>query len=49
MKWNLQKNVADKVIFMANGIIEEEGTPQEIFENPKSDILKNFLSKSLES
>lgn len=43
------KNVADKVIFMANGVIEEEGTPEEIFENPKSEILKNFLSKALDT
>ncbi|MGN1329376.1 MAG: amino acid ABC transporter ATP-binding protein [Eubacterium sp.] len=43
------KNVADKVIFMANGVIEEEGTPKEIFESPKSEILKSFLSKALDS
>ena len=42
------KNVSDKVIFMANGVIEEEGTPQEIFDNPKSEILKAFLSKALD-
>ncbi len=37
------KNVSDKIIFMANGVIEEEGTPTEVFDNPKSDLLKNFL------
>lgn len=37
------KRVSDKVVFMANGIIEEEGTPEQIFENPKSEKLKNFL------
>ena len=37
------KNVSDKVVFMADGIIEEEGSPTEIFENPKSEKLKNFL------
>ena len=42
------KNVADKVMFMANGVIEEMGTPEQIFENPQSEILKSFLSKSLE-
>lgn len=42
------KNVSDKVIFMADGVIEEIGTPQEIFENPKSEKTKNFLNKSLE-
>lgn len=42
------RNVADKVIFMANGVIEEMGTPDEIFDNPKSEILKAFLNKSLD-
>lgn len=40
------KNVADKVIFMSNGIIEECGTPEEIFEHPKSPILQSFLSNT---
>ena len=44
---NFAKNVSDKVIFMADGIIEEEGTPTELFENPKSERLKEFLSSSL--
>lgn len=43
------KSVSDKVIFMADGIIEEEGTPTEVFENPKSQKTKNFLQKSLEN
>lgn len=38
------KSVSDKVVFMADGIIEEMGTPVEIFDNPKSQKLKNFLS-----
>ena len=42
------KNVADKVIFMADGVIEEEGTPEEVFDNPKSEKTKAFLQKSLE-
>ena len=37
------KNVADVIIYMADGVIEEMGTPQEAFENPKSDKLKAFL------
>lgn len=37
------RQVADKVIFMANGVIEEAGTPEEVFGNPKSPILKGFL------
>ncbi len=42
------RNVADKVIFMANGVIEEFGTPDEIFNHPKSEILKAFLHKALD-
>jgi polar amino acid transport system ATP-binding protein len=42
------KNVADKVIFMADGVIEEMGTPEEVFDNPKSPKTKAFLAKSLE-
>lgn len=38
------RNVSDEVIFMANGIIEEQGAPEELFGNPKSEILKSFLS-----
>ncbi|MBU5486944.1 amino acid ABC transporter ATP-binding protein [Clostridium sp. MSJ-8] len=39
------KEVADRVIFMDGGKIVEEGTPEEIFNNPKHDRTKNFLSK----
>ena len=42
------KNVADKVIFIADGVIEEIGTPEEVFDNPKSEKTKAFLSKSFE-
>ena len=38
------KNVSDKVIFMADGVIAEEGTPKEIFDSPKSEKLQSFLS-----
>ena len=38
------KNVADKVIFMSDGIIEEEGTPEDVFCHPKSEKTKAFLS-----
>ena len=38
------RNVADHVIFMADGVIEEEGTPDEVFGNPKSEKTKAFLS-----
>ena len=40
------KNISDHVIFMANGIIEEEGTPEELFDNPKSPLTQAFLRKS---
>ena len=43
------KNVSDEVIFMANGIIEEKGTPEDIFDHPKSPITQAFLNKSLET
>ncbi|MEG1609043.1 MAG: polar amino acid ABC transporter ATP-binding protein, partial [Clostridia bacterium] len=43
------KNVADKVIFMQDGIIVEQGEPRQMFENPQSDGLKSFLQKSSES
>ena len=43
------KNVADKVIFMADGVIEEIGTPEEVFGNPKSPKTRAFLNKSLET
>ena len=41
------KEVADRVIFMDEGKILEEGTPEEIFDNPKCDRLQNFLAKVL--
>ena len=41
------REVASKVIFMADGMIMETGTPEEIFTNPKSERLKSFLSKVL--
>ena len=43
------RNVADKVIFMADGVIEEMGTPEEVFDHPRSEKTKAFLCKSLES
>lgn len=43
------KNVSDHVIFMADGVIEEEGTPEDIFCHPKSELTRSFLCKSLEN
>ena len=42
------RDVADRVIFMADGYIVEEGTPDEIFTNPKNERTKAFLSRVLE-
>ena len=39
------KAVSSKVIFMDNGVIEESGTPEEVFDNPKSERTKAFISK----
>ena len=37
------RNVADTVIYMADGVIEEIGTPEEVFDNPQSEKTKSFL------
>ena len=44
---NFAKEVADKVIFMDGGVVLEEGTPSEIFDNPKEVRTKEFFSKIL--
>ena len=41
------KNISDRVVFIADGQIIEQGTPQEVFENPKEERTKEFLSKVL--
>lgn len=38
------RDVSSRVIFMDSGVIAESGTPEEIFENPQSDRLRNFLN-----
>ena len=43
------KEVADRVIFMADGVIAEEGTPDEVFNNPQNPRTKNFLKSILEA
>ena len=40
------KSVADVVIYMADGVIEEIGTPQQVFEAPKSEKTRSFLRQS---
>ena len=41
------REVADRVLFMDHGVIVEEGTPEEIFDNPKSERLKAFMGAML--
>ena len=43
------KEVADRVIFMADGEIIEEGTPSEVFDNPKNPRLVSFLQSMLQA
>ncbi len=38
------RSVSDKIIFMADGVIEEMGTPEEVFDNTKSEKVKAFLN-----
>jgi glutamate transport system ATP-binding protein len=42
------RKAADRVLFMADGAIVEEATPEHFFTNPQSDRAKDFLSKILE-
>ena len=41
------REVGNRVLFMADGKLVEEGSPTEIFEHPQSDRLRDFLSKVL--
>ena len=41
------REVADKVVFMADGVIAESGTPEEIFTNPKNPRTRQFLQSIL--
>ena len=41
------REVADRVLFIDQGRITEEGSPEELFKNPKDERLKEFLSKVL--
>lgn len=40
------QKVSDYIIFMADGVIEEEGTPEQVMQNPKSEKTKAFLQKT---
>ena len=44
---NFAKEVADKIVFMEQGRIMEEGTPEKIFRSPKNDRTRHFLSRYL--
>jgi polar amino acid transport system ATP-binding protein len=39
------REIADRVVFMSNGVIVEEGTPSEFFANPKTERARQFLSQ----
>ena len=39
------RDVSSHVVFMADGVIEEEGKPEQIFENPQNQRTKEFLSR----
>jgi ABC-type polar amino acid transport system ATPase subunit len=39
------REVADRVVFMDDGIVVEDGIPSELFANPKSDRLRSFLRR----
>ena len=41
------KEISDWVLFMDNGVIAEQGKPEQVFNNPKTDRCKEFLSKVL--
>lgn len=44
---NFAREVSDRVIFMADGVIQEEGTPEQIFNNPQNARTKAFLDNTL--
>ena len=43
------RSVADVVIYMADGVIEEMGTPEQVFDNPQSEKTRNFIRGAQES
>ena len=44
---NFARKVASQVMFLHQGLVEEQGTPQEVLDNPKSERLRQFLSGNL--
>ena len=41
------REVASQVIFMADGVVVEKGTPEEIFDHPKEEATRKFLKRIL--
>ena len=39
------RDIADRVVFLEDGILTEQGTPEQIFENPQSERLQSFLAR----
>ena len=46
---NFARKVASRIMFMYDGVVQEENTPEEFFTNPKNERLKEFLSKVLQN
>jgi polar amino acid transport system ATP-binding protein len=38
------RHISDQIIFMADGVIEEQGTPEQIFDHPQSEKTRTFLA-----
>jgi len=43
------RDVADRVIFMDDGVIVEQGTPEEVFGNPREERTRQFLTRYKEN
>ena len=41
------RDVSDRVLFLHQGVIEEEGSPSDVFSSPRSERCRQFLSKHL--
>jgi ABC-type histidine transport system ATPase subunit len=40
------REVSTQVVFLHQGLVEEQGTPEEVFQNPKSERCRQFLASS---
>ena len=47
--WSISRDVSNKVIFMDNGYICEEGRPEDIFNNPQQERTKEFLKRYIKA